>query len=120
MNDNNPSPWTLPAKTKRNSIKTSIPQDWHIPAAHQNPNEALDVTGQYTQSFLDSREIQITESDAVDITRQTCSGKWSATEVVTAFCHRAAVAHQLVRVIFCLSTGFWVGVVLNVWLIDYR
>lgn len=47
--------------------------------------------------MLSEKEIDITTGkDAVDIVEGIKAGTWSAEEVTTAFCKRAAVAHQLV------------------------
>lgn len=63
-----------------------------VPSPEQQPN----VSGKYLTQFLTSREVEITESEGVDIVQNTSSGKWKAKEVTLAFCHRAALAHQLV------------------------
>lgn len=88
--------WKDVAATKRESILKSIPPKWHIP---QIPSceKQNDVTGSYIQQFLDAKEIEITETDVVGIASQISSGNWKATEVAEAFCHRASLAHQLVR-----------------------
>ncbi len=88
--------WQERAQKKRESIFAAIPQEWRLPEPLPSPEDQKDVTGSYVQQFLTPREIEITESDAVKITEHTTTGKWTATEVVTAFCHRAALAHQLV------------------------
>ncbi|GAB1195066.1 hypothetical protein APSETT444_004320 [Aspergillus pseudonomiae] len=89
---------------KRRSILGAIPAKWRF----QNPippaDELRDVTGAYIQQFLTPREIEITETDAAGITEQTTSGSWTAVEVTEAFCHRAALAHQLVN---CLHEVFF-------------
>ena len=88
--------WRKSAQQKQDSIKASIPREWileNVPTAE----EQRDVTGKYIRSFLTDREIEITEEDAVGIVERTSCGVWSAVEVTKAFCHRAALAHQLVR-----------------------
>ena len=87
--------WKAKADAKRDAILNSIPEKWRlskIPTAQ----EQKDVTGSYIQQFLDKNEIEITETDAVGIAKQTAAGTWTAVEVAEAFCHRAALAHQLV------------------------
>lgn len=87
--------WTTAATTKRDAILNSIPQEWRI-AKIPSASEQKDVTGEYVQQFLDKKEIEITETDAVDIANKVAAGEWSAVDVTKAFCHRAALAHQLV------------------------
>jgi amidase len=88
--------WKLYAAQKRNSILELITPEWKLPVPIPSPSEQKDVTGKYVQQFLTSREIEITETDAVGIVQKTTSGAWTAQEVTEAFCHRAALAHQLV------------------------
>ncbi|KAI7173640.1 amidase, partial [Hortaea werneckii] len=95
--------WKAAGKAKAESVLNLIPKEWRlekIPSAE----EQRDVTGPYIQQFLSKEEIAITETDAVGIVKQTTSGAWSAVEVAKAFCHRAALAHQLVN---CLHEIFF-------------
>jgi amidase len=90
------SPWLAQGEAKRQSILDAIPAKWRLADPAPPTTELRDVTGSYIQQYLSEREIEITESDAVDIATQTTTGRWSAVEVTEAFCHRAALAHQLV------------------------
>jgi amidase len=95
--------WQKVAKDKADQVLSLIPQEWrisNIPSAE----EQRDVTGAYIHQFLDKKEIEITETDAVGVVEKTTSGQWSAVEVAKAFCHRAAIAHQLVN---CLHEIFF-------------
>ncbi|KAJ5168763.1 Amidase [Penicillium canariense] len=98
------STWRAQAEAKRQSILDAIPEKWRLATPVPSATEVRDVTGSYIQQFLSKREIEITESDAVDIAAQTTTGRWSAVEVTEAFCHRAALAHQLVS---CLHEVFF-------------
>ena len=91
------SDWQKAATGKRDAILATIPQKWklsNIPTSE----EQKDVT-QYVQQFLDKKEVDITETDAVGIAEKIAGGEWSAVDVTEAFCHRAAIAHQLVSII---------------------
>lgn len=92
------SDWKSRASTKQQSILNSIPEKWRISKV-PSTEEQKDVTGAYAQQFFSSQELQITETDAFGIAEKVAAGEWSAVEVTEAFCHRASVAHQLVRVI---------------------
>lgn len=87
--------WKEIAQVKRASIRAKIPENWLVPSI-PSVQEQKDVTGKYIQQFLTDREIEITETDAVGIVAKTTTGAWKAREVAEAFCHRAALAHQLV------------------------
>lgn len=82
---------------KRDSVNALIPKAWLLPTPLPPPAEQRDVTGKFIQQFLTPREIEITETDAVGIVKNTTTGTWKAREVAEAFCHRAALAHQMVR-----------------------
>lgn len=87
--------WRQIAAEKRDSVLALIPEEWRIPAP-PSAEEQRDVTGKFIQQYLDPKEIEITETEATEIVKKTSSGQWTAVEVTKAFCHRSAVAHQLV------------------------
>lgn len=95
--------WRQIAKEKAQSVLDLIPAEWRL-ASIPSPEEQRDVTGAYIHQFLSEREIQITESDALEIVNNAASGKWTAVEITKAFCHRAAIAHQLLN---CLHEIFF-------------
>lgn len=103
------SDWKKTAQEKRDSVNALIPKEWRISSV-PSPEERRDVTGAFIQQYLDKKEIEITETDAVGIVKQTSSGEWTAVEVAKAFCHRAAVAHQLVS---CLHEIFFDAAISN-------
>ena len=95
--------WQYQAKTKLDAINGSIPEEWRL-SSIPSIEEQKDITGPFIRNFLSTEEIEITETDAVDIVEKTSLGIWSAEEVTTAFCHRASLAHQLTN---CLHETFF-------------
>ena len=95
--------WRAKGKAKADSIIDLIPREWRLESI-PTVEEQRDVTGAYIQKFLTKEEVAITETDAVGIVCNTTGGIWSAVEVAKAFCHRAALAHQLVN---CLHEIFF-------------
>lgn len=94
--------WKAKAGEKRQAILDSLPQKWRFPLSSiPDVEQQRDVTGTYIQQFLSPREIEITETDAVGIAKQTTTGQWTAVEVTEAFCHRASLAHELVSLFAC-------------------
>ena len=91
------SDWESLAAEKRDSINALIPKSWLLDTPLPSTSEQRDVTGKYIQQFLAPREVEITETDATGIVKNTTSGVWKAREVAEAFCHRAALAHQFVK-----------------------
>jgi len=89
--------WQERATAKRDSVNALIPQEWRIKTPSRE--EQKDVAGTYLHQHLSSQEVEITESDAVDIAAKTTTGQWKAVDVAKAFCHRAALVHQLVHLV---------------------
>lgn len=95
--------WQDLAAAKKKAVLDLILPEWRIPEPIPSPSEQRNVM-KYIEQFLTPDEIAITSSDAVDIVANTSSGKWTVVAVVTAFCHRAALAHQLTH---CLHEIFF-------------
>ena len=95
--------WQHLAKVKFDAINKSIPERWRL-ASIPSIGEQRDVTGPFICKFLSTEEIEITETDAVDIVEKTSQGIWTAEEVTKSFCHRASLAHQLTN---CLHETFF-------------
>ncbi|RAR13479.1 acetamidase [Stemphylium lycopersici] len=97
--------WQELAKSKRESVFAKIPKDWLLPSSQ---------TAQYTETsnisvldvprtcgILTEKELDLTENyDATDLVKMMAERQIKSTEVVTAFCKRAAVAQQCVN---CLT-----------------
>jgi hypothetical protein len=88
------SSWQDTANQKREAILAAIPSEWRIEKL-PSVEEQVDVT-EYIKQYLDKKELEITQSSADVIAKTVAKGKWTAEEVTRAFCHRAALAHQLV------------------------
>jgi len=89
------SSWEETASKKREAILAAIPSEWRLEKL-PSVEEQVDVTD-YVKQYFSKQELDITESSADVIAKTVAEGKWTAEEVMKAFCHRAAVAHQLVR-----------------------
>jgi amidase len=92
------SDWTDIAAKAQTKLRNSIPSEWRIPQDKLPPESRKNVMDFPAESgLLSELELKITESFATDIVGAIAAGEWSAVEVTTAFCRRAAIAHQLVR-----------------------
>ncbi|KAK5113263.1 hypothetical protein LTR62_003600 [Meristemomyces frigidus] len=103
MSDTKTPAWKQKGQDKAASVLALIPEEWrlkNIPSSE----EQRDVSGTYLHQYLSKQEIAITETDAVGIVNKTTSGAWSAVDVARAFCHRAALAHQILN---CLHEIFF-------------
>ncbi|KAB5518012.1 amidase signature domain-containing protein [Coniochaeta sp. 2T2.1] len=97
--------WSKVATEARARLADSIPAEWRIAPDKLPPDTQLDVTSFPAESgILSQLELDITDSFATDIVRNLASGKWTSLEVTTAFCKRAAIAHQLTN---CLTVSMF-------------
>ena len=93
--------WQQIGQQKREAITALLPTHWKLPEPLPDANTLPNAT-EYPRSFLTQRELAITESHTVQQLLQKLADRtYTAIEVTSAFCHRATIAHQLVRVIGC-------------------
>lgn len=90
--------WEKTAQDKKNRISESIPEEWRINGDHPTGNSVMGYP--QISGIMTDVELAITESSAVDLVARMASGKLTSVAVTTAFCKRAALAHQLVRLTF--------------------
>lgn len=89
------SGWQDRAAAKRASQLNKIPAAWRIPNCKHVADTDLRLFV-LSSGILSSLEIAITEmASVVDLLRCISTKAYTAIEVVTAFCKRAAIAHQL-------------------------
>lgn len=88
--------WQYVARVKREDTLSKIPPDWLLPqhvlddaAAHKN------IAGAFMDALFSDEEKVITSLASQDIVLRIRNCEYSATQVVTAYCKRAAFAHQL-------------------------
>lgn len=88
------SHWEQLAADKRARIASTIPSEWLIRDLPSDDN----VFGfPKASGLLSAREIELTESSATELVAQMAEGKLKSVDVTLAFCKRAALAQQLVR-----------------------
>lgn len=87
--------WQEKAAAKRASLAALIPDDLKLPTLPAP--DVLNVTEYPLHAVLSPRDLEITDTADVGVLlAKMSSGAWTATEVTTAYCKRALVAHQLV------------------------
>lgn len=95
------STWQEISTKAKQKVLDDIPSEWKIPTDQLPGNEVLDVTGIPAEcGLLSKQELEITESFATDIVAKIAKGSWTAEDVARAFCKRASIAHQLVKMLF--------------------
>jgi amidase len=89
--------WEQISQDKRAALLDCIPEKWRIPTDLLPPESQLDITGFPVESgWFSVEELEITSKSAVELLGKLVKGEWSAYDVTSAFCKRAAAAHQLV------------------------
>lgn len=92
-----PADWRRTAKSKRAALFASFPPGWRLASGEIPPVSRLKDVVQFISRYLTPLELQITNEVPIRILENVRNLNWSAVEVTQAFCHRAALAHQLVR-----------------------
>ncbi|GAA5860318.1 hypothetical protein JCM8547_003461 [Rhodosporidiobolus lusitaniae] len=90
--------WQTRAAAKRASSVSLIPSAWRLPSSLLDslPPSADVRDIPRTCGLLSNRELEVTEEvNAMVILRRIREQEWTSSEVVEAFCKRAAVAQQL-------------------------
>jgi len=100
--------WKYIAAQKQAERQSKIPAEWRIPAdSLPSPGDKFVQDYPKTSGLFTVRELQLTEATASEAVGKIASGEWTATEVTTAVCKRAAVAQQLVNCVteICFQEG---------------
>ncbi len=94
--------WKQKALAKRETLLSKIPLKWrlsNIPPVEKEPD-----VGKFLDKILPEAENSITSSSVIDLANRVSSGLISSKEVAEAFCHRAALVHQITS---CCSEIFF-------------
>jgi amidase len=89
-----PNSWQKSAEDKKARISSSIPSAWLITVPFDSPDSVMGL--EKSCGFMTEEELIITGSSAVDLVKKMAAGELRSETVTTAFCKRAALAHQLV------------------------
>lgn len=97
--------WEQVTASKRASVAQKIPSEWRLPSSvtsQISENSYLSVLDVPRSSgLLTEKELELTERyDATALVELMSAGTVKSVDVVTAFCKRAAIAHQTVN---CLT-----------------
>ena len=87
--------WEKIAEDKKARIAASIPPEWRLKSA---PTEVSVMDYPKKSGIMTAEELAITESSATDLVTKMAEGQLTSVAVTTAFCKRAALATQLVRI----------------------
>jgi amidase len=87
--------WQEVAQRRKQEILSAIPQSYLVAETLLKGHNFIDLPK--TCGVLTEREIEITELNIVKLLERIHDRTYSSVEVATAFCKRAAIAHQAVR-----------------------
>lgn len=97
--------WEDAAQLKRISVNNSIPSKWVNETIKDDMIKAgFSNTKAYLDSILPEEEVAITELTVLELQVKIASGDLTAASVANAYCHRAALAHQILN---CCSEIFF-------------
>lgn len=83
-------------------VHNAIPAAWKLSAQTLTlPDNANVVEIPKTCGILTAAQIKITEQMMSGLVTKLAAGELSSVDVTTAFCARAAIAHQLVKFPYC-------------------
>jgi amidase len=91
--------WKETAQKKRDFVHSQIPQEWLL-----DPVPDVSNCYEFLNSVLSVEENEITHKTLLQLQADIKEKKLTSYEVTRAFCHRAALAHQLIN---CCSEIFF-------------
>ncbi|OJJ05441.1 hypothetical protein ASPVEDRAFT_86789 [Aspergillus versicolor CBS 583.65] len=92
--------WQKIASDKREANMMKIRPEWLLePQVLEDGRSRRSIVGDYMEGLLDTKSRYVTDMDVPELVARMESGALSAVEVVTAFCKRAAYAHQLCNIL---------------------
>ncbi|OAG35292.1 phosphoribosylamine-glycine ligase [Fonsecaea monophora] len=98
--------WRQAAADARRTLEASIPEAWRLPSDLKIVAEEGKLPPEDPRvlrcGILDALDLEITSIRDVEQLRSSfASGKYTAVQVATAFCKRAAIAHQCTSCLTC-------------------
>lgn len=86
--------WKDLAEKRKALLEEAIPAEWRIKGLDSTEVSALSAPKE--SGILSSDELMMTEMSAVDLVERLAAGTLTSLALTTAFCKRAAIAHQTV------------------------
>lgn len=90
--------WKETAAKKQAETLACIPSEWVAPRLLEDMREKGFVNArQYLDTIIPDNEVNITELTATELASKIAARELTSYEVCYAFCHRAALAHQILN-----------------------
>ncbi|KAL8409425.1 hypothetical protein RB594_007744 [Gaeumannomyces avenae] len=98
-------PWGAVVARKLDADRAKIPREWRLEkAVVDRARSRQRIAGEFIEALLDEETLRITAMDVAALVETMGNGALTAVQVVTAFCKRAGIAHQLSNLL--LEIGF--------------
>lgn len=85
--------WQETAQKKRDYVRSQIPKEWLLEETPEDASNAYE----YLNKVLPKDETEIVHKSLLQLQKDIKDKKLSSYEITKAFCHRAALAHQLIN-----------------------
>lgn len=90
-------PWEEFCAQKRKEIGAKIPPEWVLePSIIHQAKSMRRTSGPFIENLLNQSTRDLTAKTSIELIEDLRRGSNTAYEVTSAFCRRAAVAHQIV------------------------
>lgn len=90
--------WKLVSDRKKGQVNNSIPEEWQVPGISLDMESSGFLnTSDYLDTILPPNEKALTTLSASELASRIHRGELSSYKVCYAFCHRAALAHQILN-----------------------
>ncbi|OUM51183.1 hypothetical protein BVG19_g271 [[Candida] boidinii] len=90
--------WTEISKNKQESLIQLIPEEWRNPSIKEEMvNAGFSNTYDYLNTILPKDEVEITSLTMLELISKIANKTFTALQVAKAYCHRAALAHQILN-----------------------
>ena len=102
--------WKAESVKRQQTLLDKIPETWRISTEllgelktplESSDNNVLEMDFVRRSGVMSDGDIAITESTMAELLAKLASGELTSYRVTTAFCKRAAIAHQLVSANLC-------------------
>lgn len=93
--------WRTVAQQRQDEVNGAIPEAYRVPKALLTGCNFISLPE--SCGILNERELKITSNTATELLKLLHNETYTAVEVTTAFCKRAAIAHQAVSALSCFS-----------------
>jgi amidase len=95
MTETHPN-WKEVVVRKRATREALLPKKWLVPDSNLPSEDVFDVTALCAQKgWLSDLKLEIASKTVTELSEEIKTGRLTSVQVISAFAHRATIAHQL-------------------------